>query len=127
MARKAPPDPIRSANWLADILRPARLIWSLWRDPRVPFLVKLIPPATLSYLFWPVDMLPDFLLGLGQLDDLAVILLGLRLFISLAPEEIVRQHLAELTGRWRVDNPPPQPPSRGPEIVEGQYRIIDED
>lgn len=125
MARKASPDPIRSANWLAEILRQARLIWRLWQDARVPLWVKLIPPATLIYLFFPVDLLPDPLLGLGQLDDLAVILLGLRLFVALAPEEVVRQHLAELVGRWRVESSP-QPPSESGEVIEGQYRIIDE-
>jgi uncharacterized membrane protein YkvA (DUF1232 family) len=127
MAHRAPPDPIQSANWLADILRQARLVWRLWHDRRVPLWVKLIPPATLVYLFWPVDILPDPLLGLGQLDDLAVILLGLRLFVALAPEEVVRQHLAELAGRWRVDNPPSRPSTSGPEVIEGQYRVIDEE
>jgi len=125
MARKVPPDPIRSANWLAEILRYTRLVWRLWKDPRVPLWVKLIPPATLIYLFLPIDLLPDPLLGLGQLDDLAVILLGLRLFIALAPQEVVRQHLAELAGRWRVERPP-QPSPESAEVVEGQYRIMDE-
>ena len=127
MARKAPSDPVRSANWLAEILRRARLIWRLCRDPRVPLWTKFIPPATLVYLLLPIDVLPDPLLGLGQLDDLAVILLGLRLFLALAPEDVVRQHLAELAGRWRVENSPGRPSSRGPEVIEGQYQVIDED
>jgi uncharacterized membrane protein YkvA (DUF1232 family) len=127
MAHRAPPDPIRSANWLADMLRQARLTWRLWRDRRVPLWMKLIPPATLIYLLWPIDILPDPLLGLGQLDDLAVILLGIRLFIALAPEEVVRQHVADLASGWNVKNPPSPPPAGGPEIIEGRYRIIDED
>jgi uncharacterized membrane protein YkvA (DUF1232 family) len=126
MAHKAPSDPVRSANWLADILRQVRLVWSLWKDPRVPIGVKLIPPATLIYLLWPVDMLPDPLVGLGQLDDLAVVLLGLRMFIALSPEELVQQHLEKLTGRWRMDDPPAQPAPDDTEIVEGRYRVVDE-
>jgi len=126
MARKATHDPSQSANWLTEIVKQARLIWSLWRDPRLPLWLKLIPPATFIYLLWPVDALPDFLAGLGQLDDLAVILLGMRLFIALAPEEIVRQHLARLASRWHVEPPPSQPAPRGPEIIEGQYRAVNE-
>ena len=126
MAGKRNPDPIQSADWLAEILKHARLIWRLWRDSRVPIWLKFIPPATLIYLFMPLDLLPDPLLGLGQLDDLAVILLGLRLFVALAPKEVVHQHLAEMAGRWRVK---PSSPSRSesPEVVEGQYRVIDKE
>lgn len=117
---------MQSANWLAEILRQARLIWRLWQDPRVPLWLKIIPPATLIYLFLPIDLLPDLFLGLGQLDDLVVILLGMRLFVALTPKEVVRQHLAELAGRWRVEKPP-QPSPRSPEVIEGQYRVIDEE
>jgi len=127
MAQNPPPDPIRSADWLAELFRQACLIWRLWRDRRVSFLTKLVPPAILVYLLWPLDMLPDPLLGLGQLDDLAVILLGLRLFVALAPEKVVREHLSELAGRWRVENSPTQHRSSRPEIIEGQYRVIDEE
>jgi len=126
MARKGIPDPIRSANWLAEILRYARLVWRLWQDRRVSLWVKLIPPATLIYLLWPIDLLPDPLLGLGQLDDLAVILLGLRLFVALAPKEVVHQHLVQMAGRWWV-KPPSESPSKSPEVIEGQYRVIDEE
>ena len=125
MAHKRNPSPVPSANWLAEVVRYARLIWRLCRDPRVPLWLKFIPPATLLYLLVPIDLLPDFLLGLGQLDDLAVILLGLRLFVALAPEEAVRQHLAEMAGQWRVEQPR-QPPPEAPEVVDGQYRVIGE-
>jgi uncharacterized membrane protein YkvA (DUF1232 family) len=120
-------DPIQPTSWLTDLFRQVRLIWRLWRDRRVPLWLRLIPPAILVYLLWPLDMLPDPLPGLGQLDDLGVILLGLRTFVALAPEEVVREHLTELAGHWRVGSSPGEPPSHGPEIIEGEYRIIDEE
>jgi len=126
MAGKRKPDPIQSADWLAEILKYGRLIWRLWQDSRVPIWLKLIPPATLVYLFLPLDLFPDPLLGLGQLDDLAVILLGLRLFVALAPKEVVHQHLLEMAGRWRM-RPPSESPSESPDVIEGHYRIIDEE
>ena len=124
MARKGTPDPVQSVNWLAQILRQLRLAWRLYRDPRMPLWSKLVPVAALLYLFVPIDLAPDLFLGLGQLDDLAVILLGLRLFVALAPEDIVREHLAAMAGHWRVERPP-QPPAESPEVIEGQYRVID--
>lgn len=126
MPHKILSSPTRSAGWLADILRQAGLIWSLWRDPRVPIGLKLIPPATLIYLLWPIDVLPDLFVGLGQLDDLAVVLLGLRTFIALVPDELVQQHRDKLAGRWHVNNPTYQSAATDTETVEGQYRVVHE-
>ncbi len=51
-----------------------RLAWRLYRDPRVsPRLKKLVPTLGLVYLLSPIDLVPDFFLGLGQLDDLGVV------------------------------------------------------
>ncbi len=92
--------------WLKDFLRQLQLTWRLLRDHRVPLWTKVIPPAVLAYVISPVDLLPDFPpMGLNQLDDLAVVLLGVRLFIELAPPDVVREHLEALGVRseeWRV-------------------------
>jgi len=49
------------------------------------FLAKLIPPAALAYILFPADILPDVVLGLGQLDDIAALLIGIKLFSFLVP------------------------------------------
>ena len=109
---------------LADIVRQARLAWRLMLDPRVPLWVKTIVPTSLVYLIVPIDFAPDVIPGLGQLDDLAVIVIGVKLFIELCPTEIVREHMQELLGKtnWRVEpNEPASPPS--PNIVDAPYEI----
>jgi uncharacterized membrane protein YkvA (DUF1232 family) len=81
------------------LVRQGRLTWRLYNDSRVPRWVKLIPVAGLIYLISPIDLIPDMMLpGLGQLDDVAVILLSLKLFIDLCPPGIVREYLDELAG-----------------------------
>ncbi|MGD2176709.1 MAG: hypothetical protein PVG71_02695, partial [Anaerolineae bacterium] len=58
--------------------------------------------------------------GLNQLDDIAVVLLGIKLFIELAPPEVVREHLRELGAHieeWRVVD------EGEPVVVEGRYSI----
>src|SRR3982074_1924009 len=62
-----------------------RLVWALLRDGRVPGQQKLILAGIGAYLVLPIDLIPDFVPILGQLDDLAVVLLGLDLFIRSAP------------------------------------------
>lgn len=74
----------------------ARLVWGLARDGRVPPQSKLILVGIIGYLLMPIDVIPDFLPVLGQLDDVAVVLLGLDLFIKAAPDEVVDAHLARI-------------------------------
>ena len=74
-----------------------RLVWALLRDGRVPAQQKLILAGIGAYLFFPIDLIPDFVPVLGQLDDIAVVLLGLDLFIRSAPPDIVEEHLAKIS------------------------------
>jgi len=108
--------------WIRDSARQARLAWRLFWDKRVPLWTKLIPPAALVYLLFPVDIIPDVALGLGQLDDIAVLLLGAKLFIELAPPDVVHEHLRALGARikeWRVVEDEGNPPV----VIEGEYRL----
>jgi uncharacterized membrane protein YkvA (DUF1232 family) len=116
-----------AAGFLADLIRHLRLFWRLLNDPRVPAWVKIIPAVVLLYLIFPLDLIPDLALGLGQLDDLAVILVGLKLFHDLSPSAVVREHEASLTGKsspWRVvedESALDQPPT-----IDAEYRVLDE-
>ena len=70
-----------------------KLFWRLLIDYRVPIWPKLLLIFVVAYVFTPLDLLPDFLAVLGQIDDLLVIFLGLRGFVRLCPREIVREHV----------------------------------
>lgn len=104
-------------SWIQELIRQARLAWRLFWDRRVPWPTKLIPPAVLIYLLSPIDILPDLGLGLGQLDDIAVLLLGIKLFIELAPADVVREHLRALGAKieeWSADEPA---------VIEGEFTV----
>lgn len=75
----------------------ARLVWGLARDERVPGAQKLILVGIVGYLLMPIDIIPDFLPILGQLDDVAIVLLGLDFFIKAAPADVVDEHLARIS------------------------------
>lgn len=131
MAKQGKPADLgETAGILASIIKNARLVWRLLWDPGVSSWLKTIPPATLLYLLFPFDFLPDLALGLGQLDDIAVILLGVKLFIELCPQEIVRRHLQEMSsvpGSYRVmDEDPSQEPSPSA-YIDAPHRVIKED
>jgi uncharacterized membrane protein YkvA (DUF1232 family) len=106
---------------ISGIIQNARLAWRLFRDGRTPTAVKLlIPGLAVAYLLLPIDVLPDFLPGLGQLDDLAIIALGLKLFVDMSPSWLVQWHRDDLAGRTPKDNA-----VRQQSTVDGEYRVID--
>ena len=74
----------------------ARLVWGLARDPRVPLQQKLVLGGIAAYLAFPIDVIPDFIPVIGELDDVAVLIFGLDWFIKNAPEDVVNEHLARI-------------------------------
>ncbi len=76
--------------------RKLRLPWRLLADPRVPVLPKLVLPVLLLYLAMPLDIIPDFIPVLGQLDDLVVAFLAIGLFAKLCPPKLVDEHISAL-------------------------------
>lgn len=67
----------------------------LARDVRIPLRVRLIPPALILYLAIPIDLIPDFIPVLGQLDDMIIVFVGVRLLLRFAPREVVEGHVAQ--------------------------------
>ena len=82
---------IRISSWLSRplslrlLVGQARLALRLFREPRVPVSLKALPILAGLYVISPIDLVPDFLPGLGQLDDLGIILATLGLFVRLCP------------------------------------------
>ena len=68
------------------------LLKRLMTDPRVPRRNKWIAGGVLAYLVSPIDVVPDFVPGLGQLDDVIVVLLALHGLLNRVDEEVVLEH-----------------------------------
>jgi uncharacterized membrane protein YkvA (DUF1232 family) len=71
-----------------------RLAVALARDRRIPLRVRMIPPGLILYLAMPIDLIPDFIPVVGQLDDAIVVFVGVRLLLRFAPRDIVEGHVA---------------------------------
>ena len=100
----------RAVGVLSEMVRQARLVLRLLKDGRVPVWPKLIIPGVIAYIISPIDLLADPILGLGQIDDVAVLLIGLKMFVELCPADIVREHLDALSS-----------------VVTGSYRVVREE
>jgi uncharacterized membrane protein YkvA (DUF1232 family) len=116
----------QTAGFLGNLIQQARLAWRLFSDQRVPGWVKLIPVAGLLYLLSPIDLIPDLALpGLGELDDIALLMLALKLFVDLSPSGLVREHLETLSG-VKKGKTASGDPSAG-QTIEASYRVLGED
>jgi uncharacterized membrane protein YkvA (DUF1232 family) len=70
-----------------------RLATRLFREPQVPLIFKALLIGAAGYVVLPFDLLPDFIPGLGQLDDLTVMVLAIESVIALVPSRLVEHHL----------------------------------
>jgi len=120
--RKPASDVNETAGMVGGAIKQARLAWRLLRDARVPGWAKMIPVAGALYLLSPIDILPEALLPLlGEVDDVVILLLAVKLFIDLSPPGVVREHLRDLF------NMPPAGSRSGKEsYIEVPYRVHDD-
>jgi uncharacterized membrane protein YkvA (DUF1232 family) len=72
--------------------RLVRLVWKLARDPRVPARNKATLVLLGAYVASPIDLIPDFLAGVGHVDDLIMIAFALDQILNRVPPEVVREH-----------------------------------
>lgn len=69
-----------------------KLLWRLARDPRVPARTKASLVVLMGYIVSPVDLIPDMIPGLGQVDELVIAAFVLDQMLNRVPPEIVRNH-----------------------------------
>ena len=58
-------------------------------DKRVPWYAKTLAAITVGYAFSPIDLIPDLIPILGQLDDLLLIPVGVYVTMKLIPEDTI--------------------------------------
>lgn len=83
---------------LANATRLATYLIALWKLARhrdTPRAAKLVAWAVLAYALSPIDLIPDFIPVLGQLDDIVLIPLGVALVVKLVPQPLWQARLRE--------------------------------
>jgi uncharacterized membrane protein YkvA (DUF1232 family) len=87
---------------VARIPKYVRLGWALMNDQTVTGRGKAALAGGLAYAISPIDPVPGFIPVLGQLDDLAVLLLAVRAALKSAPTEVAERHLHEAGLSWDI-------------------------
>lgn len=68
------------------------LLRDILRDPDVPRRAKIAPALTIVYVAIPIDLIPDFIPGIGYLDDALIVAWAIRHLIASAGRERVEHH-----------------------------------
>jgi uncharacterized membrane protein YkvA (DUF1232 family) len=80
------------ANLLFFIPNLLVLCWRLMVDSRVPAKERLLVAGAIVYALVPLDVIPDMLPFIGQVDDAYLIALSLLRLMTVTDPRVVRQH-----------------------------------
>jgi uncharacterized membrane protein YkvA (DUF1232 family) len=82
-----------------------KLLFRLFKDGRVPAAEKAFLIGAIAYIIAPIDLLPDVIPFIGQVDDLYLIALTLLRLLNRTPADVIREHwdgggdIARIVGR----------------------------
>ena len=67
----------------------------LARDKRIPSRLRIVPPLLVLYLAVPIDIVPDFIPVLRQLDDILIVIAAAVILLRFTPPEF-EEHFSRL-------------------------------
>lgn len=69
-----------------------KLLYRLFKDSRVPTTEKALLIGTIIYVISPLDLIPDVIPFIGEIDDLYLVALVLLRLLSRTDDEVLRAH-----------------------------------
>ena len=77
---------------ISEIPNFLRLLYGLITDKRVNAVDKLVVAGAIAYILLPVDVIPDFVPFLGEVDDVFLLILSLQRLIANAGRAVVQAY-----------------------------------
>ena len=81
----------RSAQSINALLREIRCLYFVFRNPGTPWYARALLFFPLAYLCSPIQLIPNFIPVLGQMDDLLVIWLATKMARRLVDPKILQE------------------------------------
>jgi len=63
-------------------------LWRAFWHPATPFYLKAIMLGVVAYLISPIDVVPDFIIGLGWIDDILLVTFAVNWIVKRLPSEV---------------------------------------
>lgn len=98
------------ARWTKRVLRQGYLLWLAASDRRVPTIARGVAAAGAVYVISPIDLIPDEIPVIGELDDAAVAALALVVASRFIPTPLLAELRSKAAARFpdAVLYPPPE-------------------
>ncbi|MFZ4409534.1 MAG: YkvA family protein [Paracraurococcus sp.] len=84
----------RLRDWARAIRRDVHALWLAARDPRTPWIARLLAVVLAAYALSPIDLIPDVIPVLGLLDEAILLPLGILLAVRLIPPPLLAEFRA---------------------------------
>lgn len=84
-------------NWQAWKRRTRQLsaqtytLYPAYRHPRTPWYAKVFAALIVGYVFSPIDPIPDFIPGVGLLDEMVVVPIGILIAAKMIPPDVFEE------------------------------------
>ncbi len=69
----------------------AQVFYFAFKHPRMPWYAKLVVAGTAAYLLSPIQLIPSFIPVIGFLDDLLVLVVGVKLLRKIIPPDVLTE------------------------------------
>jgi uncharacterized membrane protein YkvA (DUF1232 family) len=66
-------------------------LYLAYRHPRTPWYAKVFAALIVGYVFSPIDPIPDFIPGVGLLDEMVVVPIGVLLAAKMIPPDVFEE------------------------------------
>ncbi len=66
-------------------------LYLAYRHPRTPWYAKVFAALVVGYVFSPIDPIPDWIPGVGLLDEMVVVPIGVLIVAKMIPREVMEE------------------------------------
>ena len=66
-------------------------LYLAYRHPRTPWFAKVFAALIVGYVFSPIDPIPDFIPGVGLLDEMVVVPIGVLIAAKMIPPDVFEE------------------------------------
>jgi uncharacterized membrane protein YkvA (DUF1232 family) len=66
-------------------------LYLAYRDPRTPWYAKVFAALIVGYVFSPIDPIPDWIPGVGLLDEMVVVPIGVLIAAKMIPRQVMEE------------------------------------
>ena len=78
-------------RWARQLSAQTYALYLAYRHPKTPWYAKVFAALIVGYVFSPIDPIPDFIPGVGLLDEMVVVPIGVLIAAKMIPREVFEE------------------------------------